>query len=253
MSTEQIADGTLDFPAVPQEVAPGSEPLYRLWASDNQIYGPVNLTVLLEWAADSRLFKDSWIYSEAARSWQMAEHLPELRPFLPKSDNTVFLERHRVAASGVDPDELRLFPALAALSSKDLAHLIRLAEFVPATPGQVIIRRREPGDAIFFVLSGTLYARLIIGGQEQVLSTIEAGQFFGEISMFTTTTRTADVVAKEDSRLVRFSSAAFRTLMAENPAAAAPMLYNISSNLAQRVLETNVKFQGEIASGFVWR
>jgi CRP-like cAMP-binding protein len=230
-----------------------TEPLYRLWASDNQVYGPITLAVLSEWAADSRVFPESWIYSESRRVWEPAQNVPELKPFLPKGENTTFLERQRAADAGVDPDELRLFPALAALSSHDLAHLIQLSEFVPVTAGEVVIRRREPGDSIYFVLSGSLYARIMVGGQEQVLNTIPAGEFFGEMSMFTSTQRTADVVAREDGRLVRFSSEAFRVLITENPSAAAPMLYNISTTMAHRIMATNTKFQTEVTSGFSWR
>jgi CRP-like cAMP-binding protein len=235
-----------------EKAAPG-DPLYRLWASDNQVYGPVTLAVLAEWAADSRVFPDSWIYSEARRTWEPAINVVELKPFLPKGEHTAFLERQRAFDAGIDPDELRLFPALAALSSRDLAHLIQLAEFLPIPAGEVVIQRREPGDSIYFVLSGALYARILVGGQEQVLNRIPAGEFFGEMSMFTATQRTADVIASEDSRLVRFSSEAFRVLITENPAVAAPMLYNISTTMARRIMATNTKFQTEIASGFSWR
>ena len=41
--------------------------------------------------------------------------------------------------------------------------------------------------------------------------------------------------------------------MMKNPSAAAPMLYAISSTMAQRIMDTNSKFQTEVASGFVWR
>jgi CRP-like cAMP-binding protein len=257
MNTVENADDAPALPAAsesgsPQALAP-DQPLYRLWASDNQVYGPITLDVLVEWAADSRVFGDSWIYSEGRRAWELARNVPELKPFLPQGEDTAFLERQRRGAAGVDPDELRLFPALAALSTQDLAHLIKLSEFLPVAAGQVVIRRREPGDSIYFVLSGCLYARIMVGSEEQILNTIPAGQFFGEMSMFTSTQRTADVIAKEASRLVRFSSEAFRILITENPSAAAPMLYNISTTMAQRIMATNTKFQSEVASGFAWR
>jgi CRP-like cAMP-binding protein len=121
------------------------------------------------------------------------------------------------------------------------------------TRGDLIVRRREPGDSIYFVLSGSARARILVGGEEKLLNRIPAGEFLGEMSMFTQTVRSADVVAEEDARLLKFTAEAFQTLIMEHPAAAAPMLYGISSTMARRILATNNKYQSEVASGFVWR
>jgi hypothetical protein len=226
---------------------------YRVWASDNQIYGPVSLAMLMEWIRDGRVFSDTWIYAEAKKSWCLAETLPELGEILPADEGTAFLHHLKTDNATVDPYELRLFPVMAALSNRDLAHFIKVSELVLAVPGEYIIRRREPGDGIFFLLSGSVRAQILVGREEKTLASIDAGQFFGEIAMFTNTPRAADVIAKTDCRLLRLSTESFRHLIGENPAAAASVLYNISSTLAQRIIDTNNKFQNEVASGFVWR
>src|ERR1043166_6973610 len=115
-------------------------------------------------------------------------------------------------------------PVLTGLSNRDLAHFIQLSELVVAQPGQSIIRRHEPGDSIFFVLSGSVRARIMVARDEKTLARIPAGQFVGEMSMFTQTPRAADIVAEEETRLLRFSAEAFRTLIMENAAAAPPLL-----------------------------
>jgi len=118
----------------------------------------------------------------------------------------MFLEKQSLQPGGIDTYELRCFPVLAGLSQQDLAQLIMLAELVCASQGSFIIRRKEPGDSIFFILSGSVQARILVGAEEKVLSRIPSGQFFGELSMFTQTARTADVIAIEATRLLRFSA-----------------------------------------------
>lgn len=231
----------------------GSQELYRVWACDNQVYGPISISVLAEWVRDSRVFRDTWLYIESQRVWCLAEKVDDLRGVFPAGTETTYLQKQSMQADGIDPYELRNFPVLAGLSNHDLAELIQLAELVCVSPGNFIIRRKEPGDSIYFILSGSVRARIHVGSDEKNLALIPSGQFFGEMSMFTQTPRAADVLAVEDTRLLRFSAEAFRTLMAQNPSAAAPMLYSISTAMAQRIMDTNNKFQNEVASGFVWR
>lgn len=226
---------------------------YRIWASDNQVYGPVPLDTVVDWAKDSRVFPDTWVYSDEGRTWRKASAMAELMPFLPPGDDTLFLKRQGLSSTAVDPYELRLFPVFAALSNSDLAHCIRLTQLMVVEADEFIIRRGDPADSIFFILSGSVKARLMVGYDEKVLAEIPAGEFFGEIAMFTNTARTADIIAREQTRLLRFSAEAFKKLMAENPGAAAPLLYNISTTMAGRILETNNKLQNEVAGGFVWR
>lgn len=250
---DTVAEGSA-AEAASASLAPSDiQPNYRVWASDNQVYGPVDIAVLIEWAKDSRVFADTWIYADPPRAWQRAKILPALKPFLPASEDTLFLSKQTISGEGIDPYELRLFPLLAGLSNCDLAHFIRLSQLKVVEPGELVIRRRDPGDSIFFVLSGAMRARLIIGYDEKEMADIPAGEFFGEMSMFTNSPRTADIMAREKSRLLRFSAGAFHALIRDNPSVAAPLLYNISRSMAQRILDTNTKFQNEVAAGFIWR
>ena len=226
---------------------------YRIWACDNQLYGPVLLDILAEWVREQRVLRNTWIYVETRQAWCQAESIEQLQEAFPPSEDTVFLERQSMSTNSIDPYELRTFPALAGLSNHDLAYLIKRAELVVANPGDVIIRRHEPGDAIYFILSGSVRAQITVGFEERILGKIPSGQFFGEMAMFTQTPRAADIIAEEDARLLRFTAAAFRSLIVENPLTAAPMLYAFSTSMAQRLLDTNKIYQLEVAQSFVWR
>ena len=51
---------------------------YKVWASDNVVYGPVLLKTLLEWVADGRVQKETWVFSQEVNSWKPAKSLPVL-------------------------------------------------------------------------------------------------------------------------------------------------------------------------------
>ena len=225
---------------------------YKVWAGDNQIYGPIDLAVLIEWIEEGRVFRNTWVHLESSNEWRMANTIDLLHDSFPPGPETDFLNRQPVQPGGVAAGELRQFAILSSLSNHGLAQLIRLGELRIARPGEVIIAKDEPGDALFFVLSGEVRARIVVGDEEKTLTNIPAGQLFGEMAMFTQRPRSADIVAKSESRLLRFSAEAFRHLIDENPEAAAPMLFGIAGMMAHRIWEDNERLQKDMAE-FGWR
>ena len=119
--------------------------------------------------------------------------------------------------------------------------------------GDVVIEEGAPGETLLVILSGELEITKRDGQNEIVLASRKAGEFLGEMAMFTQSLRSADVVAETPTRLLRFTAEAFRQLIKDNPAAAAPMLFAIARTMANRILADNQRFQQEVASGFVWR
>jgi len=230
-----------------------AEELYKIWAHDNQVYGPIDLPLLIQWVEESRVFRDTWVHMQSSNEWRLARKIEPLHVHFPPGDETDFLNRQPVEAGGVAPEELRHFAILASLSNHGLVQLIRFGELRIVQPGEIVIAKDEPGDALFFVLSGSVRARIIVGKEETTLTRIPAGELFGEMAMLTQRPRSADVVAETDSRLLRFGADSFRQLIEENPEAAAPMLFGIAGMMAHRIWEDNQRLQKEVASEFIWR
>ena len=226
---------------------------YRVWACDNQVYGPVGWPILVQWAEDGRVFRETWVYLEGAQEWRPACKIEPLKGYFPPGDATAFLQKQASDEAGIAPEELRQFAILSSLSDDELALLIRLGELVHCRAGDVVIKRGDPGDALFFVLAGSVRARIFVGGDEKRLARISSGEFFGDMAMFTQSPRSADVVAEGETRLLRFGAESFRLLIGQNPAAAAPMLFGIAGTMAHRIMEDNKRFQKEVAAEFVWR
>ena len=225
---------------------------YRIWAFDNQVYGPVPWPVLLQWAEEGRVQRKTWVFLEGAQEWRMANQIEALHNRFPSGETTMFLQRQATEEGGIAPEELRQFPALATLSNSDLAQLLRLGELRHAQPGEVIIKRGDPGDALFFILTGTLRARIFVGLEKKELAEMNAGEIFGDMAMFTQSARSADVVAETETRLLRVSADSFRLLITQSPSAAASMLFGIAGSMAHRILDDDLRlFQREVPPGLM--
>jgi serine/threonine-protein kinase len=63
------------------------------------------------------------------------------------------------------------------------------------TPGTVIIREGEVGDAAYMIVSGKCRAYRTVGDQKEVLTTMSAGDVFGEMALLLAEPRAASVEA----------------------------------------------------------
>ena len=110
-----------------------------------------------------------------------------------------------------------------------------------------IVKQNQPGDAMFLILEGELRVRMMISGKESILATLNAGDFFGEISLFDHGPRSADVLANSESTLLKINSSAFQRLVQEAPDLAAPFLVNMGKTLTSRIRADNRRFRDSIA------
>jgi len=108
-----------------------------------------------------------------------------------------------------------IFSPLTAAERDNLAAGLRRAAF---GRGEEIIRQGELGDSLFVILRGRVEVRVTSEGQEEVVDTLGAGSFFGEMCLLTGAPRSATVRAVEDTEVVPVTVAAFRRVVAQNPA-----------------------------------
>lgn len=105
-------------------------------------------------------------------------------------------------------------PALAGLPPRDREALVTHARVRDAAAGTAIVRLGDASDSAFFILGGRAVAGVAREGEGQrTLSTMTAGDIFGEIAALTGATRTADVVAEEPSTLLEVPADTLKLLM----------------------------------------
>jgi len=102
-----------------------------------------------------------------------------------------------------------LFATLAADRIAEIAGLLK-REVVP--PRYVVVRRGEPADAMFFIMSGELEADV-----QPTPRRLGRGQYFGEIALLHDTVRTATVTAVSECQLLVLDVADFRRLLDAHP------------------------------------
>jgi MFS family permease len=109
-----------------------------------------------------------------------------------------------------------VLPSLSKLGKDERQALIRDARVSEAAAGTTIIRHGDKADDAYFVLAGKAVAGIATeSGGYRSLSTLNAGDFFGEIAALTGLPRTADVVAEQKTRLLTVPATALRRLMAD--------------------------------------
>jgi CRP-like cAMP-binding protein len=72
------------------------------------------------------------------------------------------------------------------------------------TAGEVVFKRGDEGDSFFVVARGKVSITLELPQGSQEVSTLQAGDFFGEIAMLTRAHRTATVTGVEETVVLEF-------------------------------------------------
>ena len=119
------------------------------------------------------------------------------------------------AATLADFDRLAArLGVFARLSPEQRDSFVRDATIREVPAGTRIVEHGDAATAAWFILEGSTTAGIPVEGGYQGLSTMTAGDFFGEIGALTGSTRTADVVADIDTTLIEVPAAALRATMA---------------------------------------
>ena len=233
----------------------GGQEVFRVWDNDNAVYGPVGLSTLIQWVHEDRVLPGTFIQAETDPHWHRAEDFESLHEHLATKGSRGAGPARLDRTATIQPEELRQFPVFSGFTDDALKQLAALGDGLEAPPGKLIVKQGDLCDAVYFVLSGAVGVRLVIGihKHEETLCRISAGEFFGEVGMFLGTTRTADVVAETDARLLRVSMNAFQLLTRQTPGLAAPILFTLAVTMARRMAEDNQRFAREVTSGFLWR
>jgi len=129
--------------------------------------------------------------------------------------------------------EVRLFKDIAEPELTTLAQTLRER---PLKRGQVLVREGEAGEEMFVVLRGSMViSKAVTGRVEQVLARIGPGDFFGEMSLFDRSPRSATVQADADATLLVLDREALRRLTEQSPRAAAAFFHALVQVFIERL------------------
>src|SRR6266550_2931471 len=119
-------------------------------------------------------------------------------------------------------EQVPLFQFLDERERNSLASELEVARF---SAGQVLFNYGDPGDAFYVISSGEVEVFFKNDtGERIVLEVATRGDFFGELSMLDNGTRSASVVATEDTQALRLDRDDLERFLMLRPAAAMDLL-----------------------------
>jgi len=175
----------------------------------------------------------------AADQWGRLVTFPDLDPALEWAENRL------VAAHGPPGGAPAAVPLAAhdlcrGLDAAALAHLEAALERQRYSQGQVILRRGDPGDAVYLLTAGQVSVTLDIpNGQRTRLSTLSPGMTFGELALVDRSARTADVRADTPVECLVLSATALDRLGEAEPGIKTGILQNLLRSVHRMVARLN--------------
>ncbi len=119
-------------------------------------------------------------------------------------------------------------PALLALTARLRERKLR--------KGQVLFREGDQGEEMFLVRDGSiLVSKAVTGKVEQVLARFGPGDFFGEMSLFDRSPRSATIQAESDALLLALDRQNLSDLIEVNPRAAAAFFHGLVQVFIERL------------------
>jgi CRP-like cAMP-binding protein len=99
--------------------------------------------------------------------------------------------------------------------------------------GEVIFRQGDLGTEMFIIQEGEVQIVKHIGEEAHILSRLEKGDFFGEMSVLESMPRTADAVAATEVRVLVINGARFDEMLRKNPEVAVRIIRKYSKRLRE--------------------
>jgi CRP/FNR family cyclic AMP-dependent transcriptional regulator len=138
-------------------------------------------------------------------------------------------------------DDLKRVPLFSDLSEGELVRFADVTREREYPRNSIILFEDDPGDSLYIVSSGQVKVVLIgEDGREVILSVLNDGDFFGEMSLIDDEPRSAHVIAMKDSRLLVLRREDFQQQINQHPSIAVKLL----KVLVQRLRRADAKIGG---------
>src|SRR5882724_7860574 len=144
----------------------------------------------------------------------------------------VLLEQQEPAISHQDADYDQVIESVevfAPLSAEEKEAVARSAIRSVYAPGELILRRGDPGDSMFVIYRGNVQVRLPSrDGNPQQVAELKPGNFFGEMALLTGEPRNADVITVSEVETLEIRKGVLQQLLDNNAALAEALSRTIS-------------------------
>lgn len=99
--------------------------------------------------------------------------------------------------------------------------------------GTVLFREGDRGEEMYVLQSGQVQVSMKVRGVEKVLSTLQPGEFFGEMAILNGKPRSATAVVSEDAKLLVIDSKTFEAMIRGNAEIALRMIKKLAARMQE--------------------
>jgi CRP-like cAMP-binding protein len=134
----------------------------------------------------------------------------------------------------IDVSTLRRIPLFREFNEEQLSQVLATVSERRFAKHQFIVREGEPGDTFFIIATGSVaVTRIGSDGRETILSILKEGDFFGEMSMFDSSLRSASIKTLTDVGVGAVRRDDFMGLIDTNPQIGKLLVIELSERLRQ--------------------
>lgn len=124
-------------------------------------------------------------------------------------------------------DHLARVPLFSALSKKELQTLGRASDEIEVEAGKVLCEEGKPGHEFFLILDG----EAAVKRGKKTVATLDAGRYFGELSLLDRGPRSATVVADGPMTLLVLGQREFSGILDQLPGVSRKLLCSMAERL----------------------
>jgi CRP-like cAMP-binding protein len=129
-------------------------------------------------------------------------------------------------------DFLRYVPIFSELPDETIEQIAQIGQIKEFSKDSIILMEDEDGLTMFFIIEGKVkVTRTSSDGKEVILTVLGRSEFFGEMAILDGMSRSATVIALEDSKLFIIHRNDFLELLKKHPEISIPLLQELTSRL----------------------
>jgi Mechanosensitive ion channel/Cyclic nucleotide-binding domain len=121
-------------------------------------------------------------------------------------------------------------PLFAPLTDEETQKLAESCEAKIFSPNEPIVRKGQSGNSMFVVHRGSVKIQVKENGFAKTVATLNEGEVFGEMGLFTGEPRSANVIAAEETEVLEIKHTAIKPLFETNP----NLVEELSNIIAER-------------------
>ncbi len=140
------------------------------------------------------------------------------------------------------------------LSDEEIERLANASTTRVYAPGEAVVRTGQEGNSMYVIIRGSVKVQITENDYQKTINTLKENDFFGEMSLLTGEPRTANVIAAEESEVLRIDKSGLKPIFDSNPA----LVEAISELIEERRLlltktreESESKEHGEQGKGMM--